>query len=59
MVRLLVIIATVVGAAAIVGWIVPVAWSTGFQLPIGNGIQIAWAYCIIGLAGYSAYKVTD
>ena len=59
MVRLFVIGCTIVGAAALIGWVAPSVWSTGFNLPIGNGIQVAWAYCLLGLAGYSAYKITD
>lgn len=48
MVKLFFILVGIVGTFFLINAYIPQAWSAGFNLPIGHGIHVPWALCIIG-----------
>ena len=48
MVKWFIIAIGLVGTLALINAWVPSAWTAGFTIPIGNGISVSWALCILG-----------
>jgi hypothetical protein len=56
MIKLLVVVAAMIGFLAMINAFAPEAWMTGFKLPVGKGVSVPWAFPILGLGLYVAWS---
>lgn len=48
MLKFIVMVIGVIGTLFLINSYAPQAWSAGFTIPVGHGVHIPWAVCIIG-----------